>query len=64
MVVFNSITEELITDILPTYELSEEALAYIKRVSKTFHESSDFPARLTDRVFLFRPSSTPCPAAS
>ena len=35
MVVFKSVTEELITDILPKYELSEEALAYIKRVSKT-----------------------------
>ena len=33
MVVYKSITEELITDILPKYELSEEALAYIKRVS-------------------------------
>lgn len=29
---FKTLTDELITDILPKYELSEEALAYIKRV--------------------------------
>ncbi len=34
MVVFKSITDELITDILPKYELSDEALAYIKRVRR------------------------------
>ena len=31
--VFEQLTKELIEDVLPQYELSEEALAYIKRVS-------------------------------
>jgi hypothetical protein len=44
MAVFDKITTELLTDILPKYELSEEALAYIKRVStQTYAISHPMP---------------------